>query len=166
MDELRVNAKGDHSPWSTAVKQILAETDDLTQLYWVGVDKRRQANSEGLTRCADPRVTPAALGVGGETMGPRLQALLDVNRDFADPPLRPAHVLANRDDWIAPAEVEFYVDFETVLEPRRRFLEDPGAGRPGADLHDRLRAVGRQYSVCASGGPPAARWAVACTRQR
>ena len=57
VDELRVNAKGDHAPWSTAVKQILAETDDLTQLYWVGVDKRRQANSAGLTRCADPRVT-------------------------------------------------------------------------------------------------------------
>ncbi len=128
VDELRVSAKGDHAPWSTAVKQILAETEDLTQLYWVGVDKRRQANGAGLTRWTDPRVTPAALGVGGGTMGPPLQALLEVNRDPDGPPLRPARVLSNRDDWITPAPVEFYVDFETVSSLDDDFSKIPDRG--------------------------------------
>ncbi len=114
VDELRVNAKGDHAPWSNAVKQILGETEDLTQLYWVGVDKRRQANDAGITHWTDRRVTPPSVGVGGDTMGPGLQALLDVSRDPSGPPIRPARVLANRDDWIEPAPVEFYVDLETV----------------------------------------------------
>ena len=47
-------------------------------------------------------------------MGPRLQALLDINRDLDGPPIRPARVSASREQWIEPAEVEFYVDFETV----------------------------------------------------
>ena len=127
VDELRVNAKGDHAPWSTAVKQILAETADLTQLYWVGVEKRRQANGAGLTGWRDPQVTAAALGVGGETMGPRLQALLDVNRDDGAP-IRPALVAANREDWIDPASVEFYVDFETVSSLDDDFSAIPERG--------------------------------------
>ena len=47
-------------------------------------------------------------------MGPRLQALLDVNRRLDGPPIRPDHVAANREQWIEPTGVEFYVDFETV----------------------------------------------------
>ena len=128
VDELRVNAKGDHAPWSNAVKLILAETNDLTQLYWVGVDKRRQANSAGLTRWTDPRVMPAAVGVSGPATGPKLQALLDVNRDLAGPAVRPARILANRDDWIAPAPVEFYVDFETVSSLDDDFSRIPERG--------------------------------------
>ncbi len=128
VDELRVNAKGDHAPWSTAVKRILAETEDLTQLYWVGVDKRRQANAAGITRWTDPRVTPATVGVGGDTMGSRLQALLDVNRELDGPPIRPALVGANRDEWIEPASVEFFVDFETVSSLDDDFSKIPERG--------------------------------------
>ena len=128
VDELRVNAKGDHQPWSNAVKQILAETEDLTQLYWVGVDKRRWANDAGLDRWTDPRVTASSLGVGGDTMGPRLQSLLGVNRDLDGPLIRPARVGANREQWIEPAGVEFYVDFETVSSLDDDFTRIPGRG--------------------------------------
>ena len=120
--------RGDHAPWSSAVKQILHETEDLTQLYWVGVEKRRQANRAGITRWTDPQATPAALGVGGNTMGPRLQALLDVNRDLDGPSFRPARVSASRADWIEPAPVEFYVDFETVSSLDDDFSQIPERG--------------------------------------
>ena len=128
VDELRVNATGDHAPWAGAVKEILAETEDLTQLYWVGVDKRRDANAAGITRWSDPRVTPAVVGVGGDTMGPRLQALLEVNRAHDGPSVRPARVRASRDEWVEPAPVEFYVDFETVSSLDDDFTKIPDRG--------------------------------------
>ena len=71
VDELRVNAKGNHAPWSGAVKQILEQTEDLTTLYWVGAQKRRDANAVGVTRWTDARVTPAVVGMGGQTIAPR-----------------------------------------------------------------------------------------------
>ena len=128
VDELRANAKGDHQPWSIAVKQILAETEDLTQLYWVGVEKRRKANDAGLHRWTDPRVTAASVGVGGDTMGPRVQSLLDVNREIDGPPIRPTRVGANRKQWIEPPGIEFYVDFETVSSLDDDFSEIPLRG--------------------------------------
>ncbi len=60
-------------------------------------------------------------------MGPRLQALLDVNRDDGAP-IRPALVAANREDWIDPASVEFYVDFETVSSLDDDFSAIPERG--------------------------------------
>ena len=128
VDELRVNAKADHAPWSNAVREILAETEDLTQLYWVGADKRRQANDGGLTRWTDSRVTAAAVGISGDTMGPRLQALLEVNRGLDGSPVLPARVGASRDEWIEPAAVEFYVDFETVSSLDDDFSAIPERG--------------------------------------
>lgn len=128
VDELRVNAKADSAPWSNAVAQILAKTEDLTQLYWVGVEKRRQANRAGITRWTDPAVTPASVGVGGGTMAPRLQALLDVNRDHDGAPLRPTRVQASRDEWITPPPVEFFVDFETVSSLDDDFAKIPERG--------------------------------------
>ena len=124
VEELRPNAKGDAGEWSSAVKEIVEQSADLTQLWWVGVAKRREANHQGLTRWTDTRVTPKAVGVEGRTTQPRLQALLDVNRE-AGPDVRPARVEAARGEWIEEAPVEFYVDFETVGD-----LDDDFSGIP------------------------------------
>ena len=113
--ELRPNAKGDAAPWAGAVKQIVAEGHDLTRLWQVGVGKRDAANAAGLTRWTDPAVTPAAVGVKGQTYAPLLQALLDVNRG-SGPDVQPARITATREQWAEPADVEFYVDYETVSD--------------------------------------------------
>ena len=125
VEELRPNAKGDAGEWSSAVKSIVKQGEDLTQLWWVGAGKRRDGNREGITRWTDPRVTPKALGIEGRTTAPRLQALLDVNRDPEGPPVRPARVNAARPQWIEEAPAEFYVDFETVGD-----LDDDFSGIP------------------------------------
>ena len=127
LDELRPNAKSDAGEWSTAVKEIVNQTQDLTQLWWVGVAKRREANQQGVTRWTDPRVTPKAVGVEGRTTEPRLQALLDVNRE-PGPDVRPARIGASRADWIEEAPVEFYVDFETVGDLDDDFSRIPERG--------------------------------------
>ena len=128
IDELRVNAMGDHAPWSDAMKEILNQTEDLTVLWQVGIGKRREANRLGFTRWTAPRITPADVGTGGATQGPKLQALLDVNREVGGPAVRPAHVQAARDQWFEPAGVEFYVDFETVSSLDDDFAHIPERG--------------------------------------
>jgi hypothetical protein len=68
VDELRANAKGDSEPWTEAVRDILAETEDLTILYAVGARKRSEANEEGIMRWSDAAVAPAAVGISGAKM--------------------------------------------------------------------------------------------------
>ena len=126
--ELHPNAKGDPGPWRSVVKQIVSETEDLTQLWFVGPQKRWEANAKGLERWTDPSLTPADVGVAGPTTGPRLQALLDVNRDPDGSAARPQHIGAARDQWHTPAPVEFYVDFETVSDLDDDFSRIPERG--------------------------------------
>ena len=128
VEELRPNAKADAGEWSSAVKKIVKAGEDLTQLWWVGAGKRRDANREGITRWTDPRVTPKALGIEGRTTAPRLQALLDVNRGREGPPVRPARVNAARSEWFEEAPAEFYVDFETVSDLDDDFSNIPRRG--------------------------------------
>ena len=113
VEELRPNAKDNQGQWTSAVKQIAAETKDLTQLWGVGVRKRREANRAGLFRWTDPRVTPESLGIRGNN-AVTLGALLDVNRQPDTPPVLSPQTGTARSEWIETPPLEFYVDFETV----------------------------------------------------
>ncbi|MXX20165.1 MAG: hypothetical protein F4X03_00100 [Dehalococcoidia bacterium] len=124
VDELRPSAKEDVGRWASVVKEIVKQSEDLTQLWWVGVPRRQDANRQGLMRWTDPRVTPETLGVTGTSRAPNLRALLDVNRE-PGPDVRPAHISEARADWIEEAPAEFYVDFETVSD-----LDDDFSGIP------------------------------------
>ena len=124
VDELRPSAKEDAGRWASVVKEIVKQSEDLTQLWWVGVPRRQDANRQGLMRWTDPRVTPETLGVTGTSTAPNLQALLDVNRE-PGPDVRPAHISEARADWIEEVPAEFYVDFETVSD-----LDDDFSGIP------------------------------------
>ena len=137
VDELRVDASGDHVPWSNAVKEILAQTEDLTTLWQVGVGKRQAANARGFTRWTDSSLSPADVDVKGPTTGPKLQAMLDVNRDLNGPPVRPGHVMAARDEWHEAPPVEFYVDFETVSS-----LDDDFSTFPKQGGHELIFMIG------------------------
>lgn len=128
MNELRANAAGEnHGAWKSAVKNIVTEGRDLTQLWQVGVKKRNAANAAGVTRWSDSHATPEVLGVSGPKTAPTLQALLDVNRS-AGPDVRPAHIASARSDWHPPVAVEFYVDFETVSDLDDDFSAIPDKG--------------------------------------
>ena len=127
VDELRPSAKEDAGRWASAVKEIVKQSEDLTQLWWVGVPRRRDANRQGLMRWTDPRVTPEALGVTGTSTAPNLQALLDVNRE-PGPDVRPARIAEARAEWVDEAPVEFYVDFETVSDLDDDFSRIPERG--------------------------------------
>ena len=125
--ELRPKAKGAPGSWKGAVQRIVDEGKDLARLLYVSASKRDDANSRGLTRWTDPAVTPTAVGVTGATRGQHLQALLDVNRGNG-PSVLPARVGTLRAEWHHRADVEFYVDFETVSDLDDNFSAIPERG--------------------------------------
>lgn len=126
VEELRPNAKADPGPWKSALRRILDEGEDLSRLWQAGPTRRRKAYDLGITRWTDPRLTPEALGMSG-AMAANLSAQLEVNRDRAGPPVRPARVAAARDEWLDPP-LEFYVDFETVGDLDDDFARFPERG--------------------------------------
>ena len=126
VEELRPNGKADPGPWKSALRHILDESGNLSRLWQAGPARRRKAYDLGITRWTDPRLTPEALGMSG-AMAANLSAQLEVNRDHAGPPVRPARVAAARDEWFDPP-LEFYVDFETVGDLDDDFARFPERG--------------------------------------
>ncbi|MYH73134.1 MAG: hypothetical protein F4153_11270 [Acidimicrobiia bacterium] len=121
-EELRPNAAGDHGDWKSAVKDIVERTGELTALWQVSVNKRREANAMGIASWQDARATPENLGVTGPSLAPRLHALLEANRSQPPEPcppkdltaVRPSRIEVARSQWAETPPLEFFVDFETV----------------------------------------------------
>ena len=132
VDELRVNSGGEAGYWSSAVKSIIKETEDLTVLYQVSSAKRNLANKVGFTRWSDPLLTPDDVGVIGESLKPRLAAFLEVNRSDGDALVLPNKIRAERLVWQPKPKLEFFVDFETVNSLSDTFARFPE--QSGQDL--------------------------------
>ncbi len=126
VDELRPPAGNSLGRWRSAVKHVVTQSGDLTELYQVGATVRDTANTVGLSDWSDPRVTAATLSITGEKAR-LLDACLDVNRT-PGPGVRPQQVTAARSDWIDIPPVEFYVDFETVSDLDDDFSALPHRG--------------------------------------
>lgn len=127
--ELRPNMKnGEDAPWSQAKKIIAEQLEDLTLLWFVGTDKRQEANNIGIYRWRDPKCTAASIGVTGQKLQPTLQAVLTMNQSTQGPPVAPPRVAAAEQIWRAEPALEFYVDFETVNDLNDDFSLIPKRG--------------------------------------
>jgi len=113
--------------WVSVKKRVASELKELTQLWRVSVVGRDQAHGADIYRWDDPRVTPAAVGVGGATYGPILEQLLAVNVG-GGPPVRPERIDADREVWHGTPGVEFYVDFEYCSDLDDDFAKLPEKG--------------------------------------
>ena len=107
--------------------QAQCQIKELTQLWQVGVRKRKEAHSSGIYRWDDPQVTPAAVGVNGQKTGPTLAQLLTVNTD-GGPSLLPLRIEKTRGEWHPTPGVEFYVDFEFCSDLNDDFPKLPEKG--------------------------------------
>lgn len=127
--ELRPNLKhAQDYPWSFSKKRVAKELDDLTLLWYVGVEKRNAANNAGIFSWRDPNCTANSLGVGGDKTLPTLQAMLDINQSKDDPLLKPSRISSAEGEWREVPKLEFYVDFETVTDLNDDFSQIPKKG--------------------------------------
>ncbi len=111
--ELRPNPGAADYPWQGATKLIAEQTADPILAWQVGCDGRDLAAEIGISQWTDPRFSATAAGLDG-VRGDKLDTILRINRDAGSPPVSPAYISADRETWATPADVEFFVDFETV----------------------------------------------------
>ena len=123
--ELWPNAGDDGFPWQDATRSIAKALDELTQLWWVGPDKRDVAHRNGVFSWRNTQATAASLGVTGARTQPTLQAILEVNQTDFGPPVRPERVSTAEDEWRPTPKLEFHVDFETVNNVNDDFAKVP-----------------------------------------
>ena len=113
--------------WEGVKRWLADELKELTQLWQVGVNKRKDAHSDGIYRWDDPRLTPAKVGITGPKQAAVLQQLLAVNRG-GGPPVLPLQIGTTRGEWHAVPDVEFYVDFEYCSDLNDDFFKLPEKG--------------------------------------
>ena len=118
---------GPPGQWEGVKKWLAGELKELTQLWQVGVNKRKDAHSSGIYRWDDPGLTPAKVGIKGAKQEPILQQLLAVNRGDG-PPVLPLRIGTTRGEWHAAPGVEFYVDFEYCSDLNDDFSKLPEKG--------------------------------------
>ncbi len=129
--ELRPNMGNTRdAPFSAAKKRIAQELEELTLLWNVGAQKRRDANDLGIYCWRDPKCNARSVGITGQRRQPVLQAILDINRSEG-PPVAPPRVTAAEAEWRAQPDLEFYVDLETVSDLDDDFSQIPNKdGQP------------------------------------
>ena len=113
--------------WAGAKKWLADELKELTQLWQVGVGKRKDAHAVGIYRWDDPKITPTAVGVTGQKTGPTLAQILAVNTD-GDSLVLPLRIEKTREEWHPTPGVEFYVDFEFCSDLNDDFSKLPEKG--------------------------------------
>ena len=113
--------------WVGVKRWLAGELKELTQLWQVGVGKRKQAHADGWCRWDDPGLTADAVGVGGPKTGPVLEQILAVNTHDGSP-VRPLRVEKTREEWHATPSIEFYVDFEYCNDLNDDFSKLPEKG--------------------------------------
>ncbi len=128
-DQSEPDDENDEPPgqWMSVKKWLADELKELTQLWQVGVNKRKDAHLNGIYRWDDPVLTPADVGVTGAKQGPVLQQMLEVNRNDGSTIL-PVRLGTERDEWHPTPGVEFYVDFEFCSDLNDDFLSLPEKG--------------------------------------
>lgn len=127
--QLRPNMGNDEdSPWSQCKKRIAEQLEELTLLWYVGVDKRQDANNIGIYRWRDPKCTAVSVGVTGQKTQPTLQAVLAINQTEQGSPVGPPRITAMEQVWRVEPALEFYVDFETVNDLNDDFSQIPKRG--------------------------------------
>ena len=113
-------------PWLNATSRIIEQLEDPIKLWQVGAEKRDTAVRAGITSWR-MGANAEAFGVTG-SYAPKLQAVLDVNRDADGPPVRPARVAAAGGWWREEPPLEFFVDFEYVTDLNDDFAAFPQRG--------------------------------------
>lgn len=127
--ELRPNMDCDRdAPWHEAKKRLAEELREPTALWKVGLAVRNRLLEHG---CADWMRSDFPLEVACEKAGEtrdRLEAMIAINRGTDHPPHHPARIIWNRDQWLQPDPLEFFVDFETCQHTNDDFSRFPGMG--------------------------------------
>lgn len=111
-EELYPNMKNSYDGVYNKIKKtIAAKNNEITQLYYCGLDKRNKCHELGITSVKDERLNAKLLGFENKAKEKIIDGMLNLARNgdkiFIDKEIN------NHMDWQDVNEHEFFVDFET-----------------------------------------------------
>lgn len=101
------------TPYHSAKKQLADKYCEITSVYQCGVKHRMSAIKHGITNWKNPQCSAEVLGHKGKKLAPRIDAILDINRDSnPDKHYTPDHLV----ERLPKHRVEIFIDFETTSD--------------------------------------------------
>lgn len=114
-------------PWHMAKSEIAKALGELTLLPGMNPSRRESAHHSHIQRLDEPGLTAAALGITTPSFAAKCDAVLNVNRATNVAPVLPERIVVE-DEWRTPADLEWFVDFETVSSLDDDFAACPKMG--------------------------------------
>lgn len=113
-EEMYPNASNKNdAPWHKVKTELCKNIDEITQIWYVSDQHRKNAHNKGIMTWKDPRCTSDNMEITGDKKPNTIDAILDINRD-PDGSIEPDIIVNNLMNWQEESIVDFYVDFETV----------------------------------------------------
>lgn len=115
--QLYPNMKNDKDGGFSGIKYQLAQSiDEITQIYYCGVEKRSKAHQKGVYSFKDRKCNSKLLGFKENSKtGKIVDKILEINKQ-SHYLIKPNKIKSNIIPWRKPLDnqMEFYIDFETM----------------------------------------------------
>jgi hypothetical protein len=100
--------------WSHKKAKIANNINELTQLWYVGIENRKNAHLQNITSWKDPRCSSEILGINGQVKPKIIDEIIKINRDEDYGLVKPNKIKHDLGNWQKTNVLDFYVDFETT----------------------------------------------------
>ena len=118
-EELYPNMKNSHDGYFRNIKNdINAKINDITSIWWCGIQKRKHAHSNNILSWKDKRCNSKTMGFGlKDSRAHIVDKIIEINRDDSMIIL-PKVVNYDRENWYIKYNdiLEIYIDFETISD--------------------------------------------------
>lgn len=102
------------APFHKVKEQMANKIDEITNIWFCGVDNREQAFMNGIKKWSNPNCNSNILGINGTLTKSRVDAILNTNRDTSKQTVFPSKIKNNYRNWKNKNILSIYVDFETI----------------------------------------------------
>lgn len=102
------------TPYHSLKVELANNIKELTQICHVGHSHRQNAHNNGVYKWDDENCNSEILGITGEKLSNLVDAIIKINRD-SDKLIEPDIVTDNINNWQEKHQLDFYIDFETLL---------------------------------------------------
>lgn len=101
------------APYSKLKKDIAESVGEITLVWGVSDQHRKNAHSQGIMSWKDKKCNSTTMKIGGDSKPNIIDEILYTNRS-ARSKVRPTHIKNNTFNWKVSSTVDFYIDFETI----------------------------------------------------
>lgn len=115
-EEMYPNASNKNdAPWTKVKKDICENINEITQIWFVNEQHRKNAHAQGIMSWKDEMCNSQTMGITGDSKPNVIDAILEINRDPKGK-ISPENITNDLLYWQTSSPVDFYVDFETINE--------------------------------------------------